>query len=236
MPTFRTDNSGLTRDEWRQVQTGLRTRGFDPGPVDGILGPRTTAAILAFKRHLGLRLRAYIGPLTWGALTGGELPAPSEPLPWLREAGRLMGKHEAINNAELKAWLASDGHALGDPAKLPWCGDFVETAIRLALKNEPVPGNPYWALNWRGFGEACGEVRGAVVSITRDGGGHVGFAVGKDASRIYVLGGNQSNRVSVAPIDRSRFVAASWRWPASTTAAQVPLPQMSGGTTVNMFA
>jgi uncharacterized protein (TIGR02594 family) len=240
MPDFRPDNSGLTLGERRLVQEALRRHGFDPGPVDGIIGPRTESAIVAFKRSRGLLARAFVGEVTWAALMSEAAPQ-TEPLPWLAEGRRVMGWHERADNAALRDWLRSDGRALGDPARFPWCGDFVETCIRLALPSEPFTGalkqNPYWALNWRGFGVSCEPCRGAVVSITRDGGGHVGFAVGQDPAHIYVMGGNQSNRVSVAPIARARFVAQSWRWPLTWGAAhRKPLPLMSGGTTEANFA
>ena len=54
-------------------------------------------------------------------------------------------------------WLKRDGRSLGDPGKNPWCGDFVETCIRMGLPDEPLLGalgtNPYWARNWLLFGE-----------------------------------------------------------------------------------
>ena len=34
----------------RQVQTALQSRGFDPGPIDGVMGPKTTAALKAFQK------------------------------------------------------------------------------------------------------------------------------------------------------------------------------------------
>jgi hypothetical protein len=61
----------------------------------------------------------------------------------------------------------------------------------------------------------------------RDGGGHVGFLVGQSADRYYVLGGNQSNCVSIAPIAKSR--AMGFRWPLSLATTITPLPVMSGG-------
>lgn len=228
MPIFRPDNSGLTRTEIYLIQSRLVAHGFDPGPVDGVIGMRTTAAIVAFKRARGLVARPYVGPETYAALTAAPAPAADVP-PWIAEGMRINGWHERAQNAELRAWLASDGHALGDPAIYPWCGDFVETAIRLALPDEPMTplrGNPYWALNWRNFGVPCGPMVGAVVSIRRDGGGHVGFAIAQDGARIYVLGGNQSNTVSVAPIEAGRFETASWRWP-STYPLGRPLPYRS---------
>ncbi len=38
----------------RKAQEALKSRGFDPGPIDGVLGPRTKAAIRAFQRSLGV--------------------------------------------------------------------------------------------------------------------------------------------------------------------------------------
>ena len=103
-------------------------------------------------------------------------------LPWMIEAKKVMGLHETRDHAALAKWLKSDGKTLGDPSKLPWCGDCVDTAIELALPDEPRPGklgeNPYWALNWLLFGKACNPAYGAVVAFERPGGGHVGFVSG----------------------------------------------------------
>jgi len=55
-------------------------------------------------------------------------------------------------------WLKRDGRSLSDPVKNPWCGDFVETCIRIALPNEPLLGalgtNPYRTGTWLLFGQA----------------------------------------------------------------------------------
>ena len=37
------------------LQVGLRAHGFDAGPVDGVRGPRTTNALIAFQRARGIR-------------------------------------------------------------------------------------------------------------------------------------------------------------------------------------
>ncbi len=36
------------------TQSGLKRMGYDPGPIDGILGPRTRAAIRAYQKDHGL--------------------------------------------------------------------------------------------------------------------------------------------------------------------------------------
>jgi len=151
------------------------------------------------------------------------------------EAVRYVGLHEVADNAELRKWLASDGHALGDPAKLPWCGDFVQTAMKNGLPLEPIPKEPFWALNWRKFGVPSDPVFGAVASVSRSGGGgHVGFLVGQDATRYYILGGNQANRTSVAPMDKSRFPKEAFRFPATYRPIVNYLPTMTSAEASNI--
>lgn len=152
-------------------------------------------------------------------------------LPWMIEAKKVIGLHEKRDHAALAKWLKSDGKTLGDPSKLPWCGDFVDTAIELALPDEPRPGplgeNPYWALNWLHFGKACLPAYGAIVAFERPGGGHVGFLFGQDKTRFFVLGGNQGDTVSVTPIDRGR--ARGYRWPSTYSGRPGKLPEMKSG-------
>jgi uncharacterized protein (TIGR02594 family) len=120
---------------------------------------------------------------------------------WYSEVERRKGLHEVKNRSVLMAWLRSDGHTLGDPSKLPWCGDLVETAIRKTLPKEPIPQNPYLARNWLKFGTKVKPCLGAVLVF--NGGkrpppsGHVGFYAGEDKTHYFVLGGNQSNAINV---------------------------------------
>jgi len=123
-------------------------------------------------------------------------------------------------------WLKRDGRSLGDPGENPWCGDFVETCIRVALPGEPLLGalgtNPYWARNWLLFGQAVQPIPGAVMIFERGSGGHVGFTVGQDDTHFFVLGGNQSDAVTIARIAKTRLLGA--RWPATVPPRQQRLP------------
>lgn len=56
----------------RRVQTAqaaIQRLGYDPGPLDGVLGPRTRNAILRFQRAQHLRLTGLLDPATWSAIT-----------------------------------------------------------------------------------------------------------------------------------------------------------------------
>lgn len=150
-------------------------------------------------------------------------------LPWIVEAKTVFGLHEVRDSAALRKWLVSDRTTLGDPAALPWCGDFVETAIKKTLPKEPFPGdlgkNPYWAKNWALFGKEVKPCYGCVLVFDREGGGHVGFAVGENDTDFFVLGGNQSNSVSVTRIDKKRLLSA--RWPTTYDKGTKELPKLA---------
>lgn len=176
---------------------------------DGIWGPQTHDAFLRYNPK-------------------DDAPgADSENPPWVKELQKVFGWHEVRDNTRLRAWLRSDNKTLGDPAALPWCGDAAETAMKLALPNEPFVGaldvNPYFARNWITFGhEARGY--GAVGVFSRGpSSGHVGFLVGEDDTCFHVLGGNQGDAVSVTRIEKSRLLAS--RWPITFASDPAPLPR-----------
>lgn len=56
----------------RLLQQGLKSKGFDPGAVDGIFGPNTKAAVIRLQA-LGIPVsntQGVVGPLTWGGALG----------------------------------------------------------------------------------------------------------------------------------------------------------------------
>lgn len=207
----------------RRIQRALIAAGYSVGKsgADGDWGRESIAALAKFQRDKGLKVTTpgtialVPSSLTVKAL-GIDLKQivsdgiPLSP-PWLAEAMRKLGLHEKLNNSTLKAYLKQYGGALGDPAKLPWCGDFVETVIAKTLPQESLPTNPYYALNWSKFGvDAKFIALGNILTFRRQGGGHVGFCVGHDKTHFHVLGGNQSNAVTVARVAKDRLDAMRW--------------------------
>lgn len=188
-------------------QWTLKRLGFDPGAIDGQEGPKTRTALYAFSK-----------------------PSSVE-LPWLKEAEGVMGLHEVMDSDKLRAFLRSDGASVGDPAKLPWCGDFVETCIKRALPGVKVPGNPYLARNWADWGEDGSGRFGAIIVFWRGRRagtqGHVAFATAVDEARglVQVLGGNQGNEVSRAWLGMDRIIA--WRAPTGWASKMPPIGNRS---------
>lgn len=67
-PMLRLTPPPTTGAEVKKLQTLLLTKGFDPGPVDGVFGTRTDFAVQTFQRHKSLTVDGIVGPRTWAKL------------------------------------------------------------------------------------------------------------------------------------------------------------------------
>lgn len=89
---------------------------------------------------------------------------------------------------------------------IPWCGLFAAIIV-FFRKNNPheVVKDPLWARNWLNYGiKVTKPALGDILVFGRNGGGHVGFYIGEDSTCYHVLGGNQSNKVCITRIQKSR--------------------------------
>lgn len=79
------------------VQRRLVALGYDPGPVDGKMGPKTRDAIRQFQRMHGLMATGIVGPKTADALEPPmipqriERPEPKDIWPRQKEVERFYG-------------------------------------------------------------------------------------------------------------------------------------------------
>src|SRR5690554_2385510 len=126
---------------------------------------------------------------------------------WIIEAEKYLGMKEVTGSNDHpllnRGWLSFNlGWLIGQP----WCGLFVAHCLRAS--DQFVPKLFYRAKSFLDYGEKIDSpCYGCIVIFGRTGGGHVGFVVGKDhQGRLLVLGGNQGNKVSVAPFDTSRVL------------------------------
>lgn len=212
-----------SREAIQKIQHHLARKGFDPGAIDGIWGRRTELAVRSFQSSLGLVADGIVGPVTWQALFGS---APTDDnvnnpaMPWFQEARRIIGIKERVgpgSNPTIIDWAKAAGISYASD-DIPWCGLFVAHCISSTIRDEPLPANPLGARQWLKFGAPCRPVLGSILVFWRDKAtsykGHVGFYAGEEESGVFqVLGGNQSNSVSIARINPDRLLQA--RWPAS---------------------
>lgn len=216
----------MTFERW--LQTRLVAHGY-PVQVDGDWGRNSIEATKRYQKSQGLPVTGVADAATINALKRDpdristpavEPPAETMP-PWMAEMHRRMGLHEVRDKAKLIDFLKI-GKFLGDPSSLPWCGDMVESCIAKTLPSELLPSNPFFAQNWSKFGRDTGSpIVGAVGVIKWSASsGHVGFVAGVDGTKVVLLGGNQSNAITLASFPRSKFIA--FRWPLTFDIKQYP--------------
>lgn len=74
---YRTISWGASGGDVSEAQAILRNWGYYDGSVDGIFGPRTSAAVKWFQSANGLPVDGVIGPTTWAALGITVAPPPT---------------------------------------------------------------------------------------------------------------------------------------------------------------
>lgn len=130
----------------------------------------------------------------------------------IREALALYGTTESAgqkDNPVILNWaketqIKDDNWYNSD--SIPWCGLFMAVVAQRA--NWQVPALPLAALSWANFGAPSPQPSlGDVLVFKRKGGGHVGLYVGESADSLFVLGGNQSDKVNITRIAKSRLFA-----------------------------
>ena len=146
---------------------------------------------------------------------------------WITEATKHIGLKEepgAGNNPTIVSWWKDIKRGGIKLDSVPWCAAFVGSCLeRVGIESTRYESARSY-LNW---GQPLPEaIYGCVVVFNRDGGGHVGFVVGKDnQGRLLVLGGNQGDSVSIAPFTVMRV--AGYRWPPGIPITNEPLPAVA---------
>ncbi len=122
----------------------------------------------------------------------------------------LFGVKEVVgekDNATILEWAKELGiQNTYNKDSIAWCGLFVALVVKRSGR-EPIT-NPLWARNWAKWGVGVSEAMlGDILVFVRNGGGHVGFYVAEDKDCYHVLGGNQSDAVTITRIKKSRCIA-----------------------------
>lgn len=152
---------------------------------------------------------------------------------WLTLARGLIGLGE-VKGAKhapeiLQMWKDIKRGGIKDD-ETPWCAAFVGAMLeRAGIRSSRFES----AKSYLQWGETLAEpCLGCVVVFSRDGGGHVGFVVGKDkAGNLLVLGGNQGDEVNVKAFPLSRVTG--YRWPSGLMLVRHPLQVLEGAALSN---
>jgi len=124
-------------------------------------------------------------------------------------AKSFIGQHEVRDGAALSAFIKRAGGLSIDPRVTPWCAAFVNAVLGAAGVKGTGKLNARSFLN---FGQATSQPKiGDIVVLSRGDPngwqGHVGFFQGyDDKGNVLVLGGNQGDKVSIAPYKADRVL------------------------------
>lgn len=131
---------------------------------------------------------------------------------WMDVAKSLLGEEE-VSGAKANPKILGLFKAVGwDPGargdEEPWCGAYV--GYCMIRSGCDVPDVAVRATAWLEWGTPCEPRHGAVAVVKRKGGHHVAFVYKITDDKIYLLGGNQGDTVSIAAWKKSALVGCRW--------------------------
>jgi uncharacterized protein (TIGR02594 family) len=140
---------------------------------------------------------------------------------WLAAAWAELGVRETAgsqSNDRVVRYFAEAGRDDVRDDSVAWCAAFAGAMLKRG--GETGTGS-LLARSYLDWGTPLKEPRlGAIAVLTRGsdpGAGHIGFLVGTAGKRLFLLGGNQSDGVTVEGYDASRLLG--YRWPAKAAVA-----------------
>jgi uncharacterized protein (TIGR02594 family) len=148
---------------------------------------------------------------------------------WLAAAWAEFGVREAAGASDEPAvlrYFREAGHGEITHDATPWCAAFLGAVLQRAGLNGT---GSLMARSYLGWGEVLDAARiGSIVVLSRGddpSAGHVGLYVGAAKERVFLLGGNQGDAVSVEAFDAGRVLG--YRWPNGATVETPPPPPVS---------
>lgn len=156
---------------------------------------------------------------------GSNQPAP----PWVAEGMKLKGLKEIVGSrheAQILKFFAEAGHPEIHDDETAWCAAFVNAMLRRAGYKGTQKLNARSFMSW-GVSVPVDKPRYGAIAVFWRGdpngwSGHVGFYVGETKTHIKVLGGNQSNSVSISLVSKKQLLGLRWPKGAAEVATQKP--------------
>ncbi len=149
---------------------------------------------------------------------------------WLNAAWAEFGVREKAGTANepgVLGYFREAGHAEIDDDTTPWCAAFLAAMLNRSGISHT---GSLLARSYLAWGDALDAAQlGAVAVLSRGddaNAGHVGFYLGSAKDRVFLLGGNQGDAVSVDTFEASRVLG--YRWPSGAANIAKPAPQPGG--------
>jgi peptidoglycan hydrolase-like protein with peptidoglycan-binding domain len=80
--------SAADHDNLKKVQATLRDKGYDPGPIDGVMGPQTRKALRQYQKSENLPVTGHLDTQTAGRLGVGQESVGGD----FKSAGKDVGR------------------------------------------------------------------------------------------------------------------------------------------------
>lgn len=133
---------------------------------------------------------------------------------WLEHAWREAGVREkpgTASNDRILQLFRDVGHQTVASDEVAWCAAFVGACLeRAGIKST----RSLLARSYLDWGEPLDKPHiGAIAVLSRGsdpGQGHVGFVIGATAAKLFLLGGNQQDAVTVQSFEASRLLGLRW--------------------------
>lgn len=171
---------------------------------------------------------------TWGRMLDEIVVSDANDLtPWITEAKKFLGTKEVPGTKDnptiLRFWKEGKISWQADHDETAWCAVF-HAAIyeRIGIRSQ----RDSWSQGWKDWGEKLDSpIYGCTVIFRWDASsGHIGWYVGRAKSgRMLILGGNQSNSVTITEFSDDKVLA--YRWPKGYPRTAAEKKAKTGGTT-----
>lgn len=116
----------LDRSTVRRVQGALRAKGFDPGPLNGVAGEKTKAAVQKFQDRFGIKDTGIINNQTLFALgVVGDKPAAVE-----EESQPKQERNKSLRNSKSPQKSIPRGAAASGRSRSLWCAEYARDGGR----------------------------------------------------------------------------------------------------------
>jgi uncharacterized protein (TIGR02594 family) len=133
---------------------------------------------------------------------------------WLAAAWAEFGVREIPGKddaPEILRYFREAGDTNAETEATPWCAAFLGSMLK---RGGQAGTGSLLARSYLAWGDALDTPRlGAVAVLSRGddpNAGHVGFLLSEAADKLYLLGGNQGDAVTVASFDKARLLGLRW--------------------------